>query len=179
MALTYEPIASVTTSTLVSQITISGISQAYTDLRCVFNGQCNTSNSDFGYRLNGSSSSLYAQQMMWVNDSGSPTFNGAGYFGPASLIYVTALSGTGNLRQTYRSIQTLDVMNYSNTSTFKTSLLTHMVVQFGTNLGAVSRQTATFWSPSQAAINSVQFYTVSAVDFQIGSNFTIYGIKRA
>jgi hypothetical protein len=176
MALTYEPIASVTTSTLVTSINISGISQAYTDLRCVFNGQCNTAGSDFGYLLNGATGAQYAQQMVWQNDSGSPSYNGAGYFG-GNQIYVTALSGTGNLRQTYRSVQTLDVMNYSQTSTSKSSLLTHMVVQFGSNLGAISRQTA-IWNQTPA-ITSVTFYTISSVDLQIGSNFTIYGIKRA
>jgi hypothetical protein len=176
MALTYEPIASVTTSSLVTEITISGIPSTYTDLRCVFNGQCNTTGSDFGYRVNGATAANYAQQMVWANDGGSPAYNGAGYFSGAQ-IYVTALSGTGNLRQTYRSVQTLDIMNYSQTSTSKGMLLTHQVVQFGSNLGAITRQTA-LWNQTPA-ISSVQFYTISSVDLQIGSNFTIYGIKRA
>jgi anti-sigma-K factor RskA len=63
-------------------------------------------------------------------------------------------------------------MNYSNTTTYKTTLS-----RFASTLYQVWTH-AGLWR-NTAAINSIKVYTTAGANFNTGSTFTLYGIKAA
>ena len=171
MASTYTPIASTTLSSTASSVTFSSISGSYTDLILVVvpaqgsptgsspllqvgNGSVDTG-SNYSYtslRGNGTS----ATSIRDVNLSNIPE-------------PLTGLSSTlGEYMITY------NLMNYSNTTTYKT-----IIFRAGSLNSSYPGTVATvgLWR-STSAINTIKFY-VSGTAMSIGSTFTLYGITAA
>ena len=164
MPATYEPIATTTVSGgSTSSITFSSIPSTYTDLVLVFNGSM-TGGSNGAIRFNGDTGSNYSATVLY----GTGSANGSVRDVNVGLIIVNFATATGD-----RNISRMMVMNYSNTTTNKTTLFrrddTHNAVVAGVGL----------WR-STAAINSIEFVqTVGASYFTAGSTLTLYGIKAA
>jgi hypothetical protein len=68
----------------------------------------------------------------------------------------------------------IDVMNYSNTTTFKTMLCSTRVAEGDGTYSGVE-DLVTLWR-STSAINTISIFTDIADTFQAGTTFTIYGI---
>jgi hypothetical protein len=162
MALTYTPIATQTVSgTSTSTITFSSIPATYTDLVIVFNGGVTTGSINLLMRYNGDTASNYSNRDVTgdgsaasshgTSNSGSILCN---YFG-----YLTADQNTNIL---------INVMNYSNATTYKTNLTR------SNNTGNGTAATVGMWR-NTAAINSIALLT-SANNFSNGSTFSLYGI---
>jgi hypothetical protein len=66
----------------------------------------------------------------------------------------------------------IDIMNYSNTTTYKTAL--HRF----NDANAIVFAIVGLWR-NTAAINQVRVFSTNAVNFAVGSTFTLYGIKAA
>ena len=165
MASTYTPIATQTLGSAASSVTFSSIAGTYTDLRFVIVAGQTPLNYNFRYRFNSDSSAVYSYN--YVLGNGTSAIAGISNTNQTGLAISGDLGGSA-----LSSIIKIDVMNYSNTSTFKTTLLRFDSIQ-------KSRATATvgLWR-STSAITSVTF-DLDTDTFVAGSTFTLYGIKAA
>ena len=155
MPATYEPIATNTLSSTQTTVTFSSIPSTYTDLVYVIAGTSNTL-STIDVQFNSDTATNYSRTRL----SGDGT--------TATSARSTSVSAipTG-LIDTTQSVTIINIMNYSNTTTYKTIIARGNAAasQVATNVG--------LWR-STAAISSVTF---SGLTFQIGTTFTLYGIK--
>jgi hypothetical protein len=162
MPKTYEAIATYTASGTPSSYTFSSIPATYTDLVIVLNLTSTGDNAGgFQWRYNGDTGSNYS--WTYFGGNGSSAFSGRN----SSQTYIdTAMGTAGN-----PNVHILQINNYSNTTTNKTSIVrtSSSTTEVGGNVG--------LWR-STAAINSITF-TKATNTFVNGSTFTIYGIKAA
>jgi hypothetical protein len=165
MAITYEPIATQILGSAAATVTFSSISGTYTDLLLVISTAATTGNPNIVLQFNSDTSTLYAVSSM----SGNGTAASASISSTQSSIKINQLAtldGTlGN------SVHTVNVMNYSNTSIFKTILSR-------SNRAAVGTDAAVGIYRSTSAITAIDIKTSSST-FITGSTFTLYGIKAA
>lgn len=167
MAITYVPIATQTLATAQTSVSFSSIPQTYTDLRLVMQ----TKNTLGVY-------------LVYLYD---PNFSAGIYSGTYLLTSGTAATGGRYNADNYIlpdkpygststgwSSYTVDFMNYSNTSVYKTAL---------------SRASISDGANAQVYLNGGLIRTTSAItglttimgggNFAAGSTFALYGIKAA
>ena len=169
-AQTYEPIQTTTlANSTTSTVTLGSIPSTYTDLRIVVsNYKSVTANQTLGMRFNSLTSFSYT----YLNGNGSAASSGRASSAGAINAGFTAGSST-----TVPIMATIDIMNYANTTTFKTALIRYSCERNGS--GEVD--VVVGLSQNTAAINSVNF-TMNGDPtsyFTSGTVFTIYGIKAA
>ena len=158
----YEVIATTTVGTATSAVNFSSISQAYTDLVAVVKAQ--DSNSYLLVRFNSDSSSLYSRTYMSGNGTSASSARGS-----SETQAYTSADTSANLT----NIGLLNIMNYSNTTTFKT-----FIGRESQPSGASQATVGLYRSTS--AITTVSFLSPSATaTIAVGSVFTLYGIKAA
>jgi hypothetical protein len=167
MPRTYEPIATTTLGSTANNVNFASISQAYTDLVIVTNFQPNTLSPFRLYVGNGSidTGNNYSNTQL-KGDGTSASSNRASNQGYWNAGYVGSAA---------RCMHTISIMNYTNTTTFKTALLAFSTAVADSE--AVIR-TAALWR-STSAINTIEFRTNAGELFAVGSTFTLYGIKAA
>jgi hypothetical protein len=166
MTATYEKIATTTVGTDTNSVTFSSIPATYTDLVLVM--QIKSSSSDtIRFRFNSDSGSNYSTTRLSgtgssaVSDreNNSTITAGSNYGWPTST-----LGATTHITQ---------IMNYSNTTTYKTLLTRANQASNGVDA------CVGLWR-STAAINAVSIATAAyggSSSVQTGSIFTLYGIK--
>ena len=164
MPSTYTPIATTTVSgSTTNQVDFTSISGSYTDLRLVVNGFTVTSTDNLLLRINSDTGSNYSQTQVY----GDGTSAGSTRTTNRSSIYFTAW---GNISTTPH-LWTTDLLNYSNTTTYKS-----MLFREADNQNATGASVALWRSTS--AINQVQISCTNAGrTFNVGSTFTLYGIE--
>lgn len=165
---TYEPIATTTLSSNQNDITFSSIPATYTDLVIVFTGTSTTTGSSTNglrCRLNSDTGSNYSQTTISGNGSSASS---------ARISSTTFFEGEiGQTSNTSPSINIFEIMNYANTTTYKTILIR-------TNIANNVVQAHLVLYRSTSAITSI---TISR-DFgtnqlKSGSTATLYGISAA
>ena len=164
---TYTPIATTTLGSNANSLTFSSISGSYTDLAIVFGN------------LGGSSAqTIYVQPNSDTGTNYSWTvINGEGTT-PQSIRATTTSSGLvlggsiGGLPAGTNAMGTMSIQNYSNTTTFKTSLSRY-------SAGSVETQAAVALWRSTSAITSLKIYATSSANILAGATFTLYGITAA
>ena len=166
MATTYEPIATTTLGSAAAFVTFSSISGAYTDLRIVMNTATNVSAYPF-LRFNSDTGSNYSLTELLGNGSSASSTRGSSM----SLIQTNNVNTTTAID----TMMTWDIMNYSNSTTYKTVLLRASAAGNGTNA------VVGLWRDTDA-ITSIYIGCINSGvdrDFLTGSTFTLYGIKAA
>ena len=158
MASTYTPIATQTLGSATASVTFSSISGTYTDLLIVFNGTSTAGNSIYT-RYNSDTANNYSFTYLY----GNGTTASSGRTATTGNVYVCDVA-------TSQTMATINVMNYSNTTTYKTSL------NRGGPASTSTDASVGLWR-NTSAITSVEVYTNST--FTTGSTFTLYGIKAA
>jgi hypothetical protein len=164
---TYEPIATQTLGSAAASVTFSSISGAYTDLVLVANYIPTTQGNTIRLTFNSDSATNYSKTYVgaWTgNFTGSTRFSNYSYL--FNLWQIGGVLGP--------NIVTFNIMNYSNTTTFKTCLLRASTVSSPDS--EVSAEVG-LWR-STAAINTI-LLTSSSTTFAIGSTFSLYGIKSS
>jgi hypothetical protein len=159
MPATYEPIATTTLGSAQASYTFSSIPATYTDLVVVFNGAVTTGAVSVGLNFNGDTGTNYSMTYLY----GSGTAASSGRTSSSANIYTMDLS-------TSNATLICQVQNYSNTTTYKTSL------QRGNAASNAVTATVGLWR-NTAAISSLTLSNANT--FIIGSTFTLYGIKAA
>lgn len=158
---TYTQIATTTLGSAQSSVTFSSISGSYTDLILV--GSLNTSAAlDYWYRLNGDTGTNHSNTRLIGNGSTASSSRGTN----SDRTYINAVGSTTGQHQFI-----IHLLNYSNTTTYKTQL-----VRFD-NAGQESNARVGLWR-STSAITTILIQTDSST-FTSGSTFTLYGIKAA
>jgi hypothetical protein len=162
---TYVALATQTLGTATNTLTfsLSGIS-GYTDLRVVIDAAVTSSADNVCFRYNSDTGSNYSRTGMAGNGSSAlsarssnVTFNEIDYYG-----YL----------ETTRSVIYADIMNYSNSTTFKT------VLGRSSNAANGTGATVGLWR-NTAAITSLTIFTKASINFAVGSTFSLYGIANA
>jgi hypothetical protein len=160
MAATYTPIASITLGTAASSVTFSSIPQTYTDLVLI----SNPINSGI------TAVNIYFNSDTGTNYSCTRIFGGGGAASSDRFSNTaSSLGGWGTNANTFPYVFISHIMNYSNTTTFKT-MLTRPSEMNAAYVGLIS----TLWR-STAAITSVSF--TGNLNFSVGSTFNLYGIQ--
>ena len=160
---TYTLIASQTLASAASSVTFSDIPQTYTDLIIpVVIGNSANGTRDLQWKFNGDSGSNYSG--IALEGNGGTASSGR----DTSFTYLRANGSANNTPSTPTIIH---LMDYSNSTTYKTML---------------SRSNSTTWVMitkahlwrSTAAITSIVF-TCESSNFVAGSTFKLYGIEAA
>jgi hypothetical protein len=157
---TYTPIATTTLGSAVATVTFSSISGSYTDLVIVFNGSITTGFDAIGLRFNGDTASNYSRTFLAGNGSTASS----GRDSNATSIQIGIMG-------TERSNSIFQIMNYSNSTTFKTAIARGNAASNATRAGVG------LWR-NTAAITEVSL-TAGSSTFISGSTFTLYGIASA
>jgi hypothetical protein len=167
MPSTYTPIATTTLGSDTSTITFSSIPSTYTDLILVCNNiqsdVAGSSINDGRFRFNGDTGTNYSQTRI----SGDGSTATSARLSNENILYVGVIPQASN---TVKALNILHIMNYSNTTTFKTVLCRG-------NGGGFVRANVGLWR-STAAINEVSIIYPSQL-YKAGSTFTLYGIAAA
>jgi len=161
MTATYEPTGTPQTvsGSSTSTITFSSISQAYTDLILVMNAQP-SSNVDIFVRFNSDTASNYSYTVLQGNGSTAASSR------VANSTSLGIVSGDPSGRFcTYIT----NIFNYSNATTFKTTITR---TNTSDRVGVIGG----LWRATPAAITAVQVRIDSGY-FIAGSTFALYGIK--
>lgn len=161
---TYTPIATTTLGSAAASYTFSSIPSTYTDLVLVTSA-AGTAGADMRLQFNSDTATNYSRT--YLSGNGTSAFSGratatasAGITAYGTL--TATLGGTNNIAQ---------IMNYSNSTTYKT------VLARSNDAGAGTDAIVSMWR-STAAITSINI-SVSTGTFSTGSTFTLYGIAAA
>jgi hypothetical protein len=157
---TYTPIATTTLSSTASSVTFSSISGAYTDLILVANlKKASGVISNLALTINSDTGSNYSYTRL-IGDGTTASSARASSVTDCNGGYITTNWAT----------TIINFMNYSNTTTYKTSLVR-------TNNDRVAA-VVNLWR-STAAITTIKLEEVVTGDIVTGSTFTLYGISCA
>jgi hypothetical protein len=165
MASTYEPIATQTLGSSAASVTFSSISGSYTDLIIISQTGSGAPANGVYIRFNGDTSSIYSTTDLWGDGSSAAS----GRTSNQSLMRILG-RGTGASNDLSNN-SIAQIMNYSNTTTYKTMLVRANSPAYG--VGA----TVGLWRSTSA----VTAFTITAEGGNLpsGSSFTLYGIKSA
>lgn len=169
MPVTYDKIATQTVTTATSTITFNSITSAYTDLIVVTHGTATSNGLSVRLQFNGDTTTNYSRTTL----SGYSSAAGSTRFTNASSIGSNWQVGGGTDGPSPVIFQ---ILNYTNTTTFKTVLLRGNFYPYGGNSEVTAE--VGLWRKTPEAINSITV-TSSPGNFAVGSTFTIYGIKAA
>jgi len=172
---TYTPIYSQTLSAATASITFSNIPTTFTDLVLVMSAATTHTLATFPYmRFNGDSTTNYSGTELYGTGSAASSIRDTSRSRGWIAFDVSISNTVGD------AISTVNVMNYSNVTTYKTWL-----ARYGRAGSTLDYQgTAGFvglWR-STAAITSLEFRNSRGdvdYNFASGSTFTLYGIKAA
>jgi hypothetical protein len=167
MPATYEPIATTTLGSNQTTITFSSIPSTYTDLVVVSNMGTTTASYPF-IRFNGDTGSNYSVTSLSGNGSSAVSARESG----GNKIW---LSYDFELPTALTSNFIVNIQNYSNSTTFKTTV--SRVNNAANGTGAI----VGLWR-NTSAITSFTLNMLKlgvSYDFTTGSTFTLYGIKAA
>lgn len=172
MAITYEPIATQTLGSAAASVTFSSIPSTYTDLVIVISGKSTRAGGqDIPIvRFNSDTSTNYsttnldggnsvATSTRWSNET-------SGFLG---FINDSLATASGNL--------IFNIMNYANTTTYKTVLSRYNHTSTNVTYGRTGSNVC-LWRKTPEAISTVAISCYYA-NWDTGSTFSIYGIKSA
>ena len=160
---TYTPIATTTLGSAAASYTFSSIPSTYTDLIVTVTAINATGVSVLGIRFNSDSASNYS----WTRLYGD---------GTSAVSDRSTSQIQGNIGATSNTTQTINIaqiMNYANTTIYKT------VIARGNNAAGATSAIVSLWKATPAAINSLTVVDVNGYNFSVGSTFTLYGIASA
>jgi hypothetical protein len=157
---TYEAIATQTLGSAAASVTFSSIPQTYTDLMLIIIGNAGGSTSA-SMRFNSDTGTNYSNTYAQGDGSGVGNFRD---------VNVTSNWAGSFYNTTTPSTAKHSIMNYANTTTFKSSIIR---ADYGIGFTVIAAQ---LWR-NTAAITSITLAT--GANFSTGATFSLYGIKAA
>jgi hypothetical protein len=145
-----------------STVTFSSIPQGYTDLVIVAVPIAGSGGADLSIRFNSDSGSNYSHTILWGTGSSA----GSNRYSNQTYILCDYYGSVGSNPST----RFINVMNYSNTTTYKT------VLARAGNAGSGTDAIVGTWR-NTAAITTIDIF--QGPTFGVGSTFTLYGIAAA
>ena len=162
---TYTPLATTTLGSAAASVTFSSISGAYTDLVLIVNFGTTAAGEVTGLQLNTDTGSNYSMTSIYGNGTGVVTYRRSN---DTAMNYGNWVGSTTTLNG---SNGIYEIMNYSNTTTYKTA------IGRSNDASAQTEFTVGLWR-NTAAVTSVTFF-VTITTLKAGSTFTLYGIASA
>lgn len=161
MAATYEPIATTTLLSTALGYTFSSIPNTYTDLVLIVQGSTVVSAGDsITLQFNDDTTSNYSTTGLYGTGSSAASYRESNTF-----------TQTGRISTT-QSTSIINIMNYTNGSTYKT------VLARGNAPDSLVITQVSLWRKTEA-ITKIKIANQNNVVFSIGTTFTLYGIKAA
>jgi hypothetical protein len=164
MPTTYEPIATTTLSSTATTVSFTSIPGTYTDLVLVTSIKAATTNTNQWMRLNSNSGTNYSSTNVYGTGTSALSTRQSDQDKINSVL-------SGFLTTTENSPGIYNIMNYSNTTTFKT------IISRFNNSGVVAQAEVSLYR-STSAITSIEIFTTPD-SFAVGSTLTLYGILKA
>jgi len=165
------PIATATPSS--ASVTFSNIPQGYQDLFIVINGRSTKSGStdvlDIQLNGDGGSGALYSHTRLYGDGSSASSARGSNngaYYTDYYFVGNTATSGIFNSTE-------IHILNYANTSTYKTMLVRAADDQNGSGATTLS---VGLWRNTNA-ISSIFLFPDNSSAFVAGTRISIYGVR--
>ena len=167
---TYIALDKVTVGTATPSITFTGISGAYTDLVVVASAKSSlTTTTQVQLTFNSDTTTNYS----WTRLLGDGSAASSARASTQSYVEVGYIAG--NTGSPSPDLFTLNIQNYSNTTTFKTFLS-----RWG-SMNAANQYVAAvvgLWRKTPEAITSLTL-TANSANFAVGSTFSLYGIAAS
>lgn len=164
---TYVAIDTRTLTSATNTVTFTSIPQTYTDLVLVVTPASSVANLQASIRFNNDTAGNYSATEMAGNGSSATSFR---YTSQPQM----SLSPSVALHTTLGQGQyIISIMNYTNTTTFKTVLC--RTGALGSTFPGTAA-TVGLWRKTPEAINRIDVLDVAG-NFVIGSTFTLYGIR--
>jgi hypothetical protein len=160
MTATYDKIDKATASGSQNVITFTSIPSTYTDLVLIFNGST-VSQAGIALTFNNDTASNYSITRLLGSGSAASSDRSSNQ---SSIGLGVSTSTTATITET------VQIFNYSNTTTFKTILVRW------NNASSFVAAIAGLWRKTPEAINRLDL-TCTTGNFTSGSTFTLYGIK--
>jgi hypothetical protein len=158
---TYVALDKVTVGTATTSVTISGIPATYTDLVAVIQSTTSSPAPSTSLQFNGDTTSNYSHT--YLTGDGSSASSSRNSTDRALIAYNGTVGANPNT-------VIVNIMNYANTTTFKTFLSRASNATYGTDA------VVGMWRKTPEAINSITFLT-GTTGFAAGSTFSLYGIQ--
>lgn len=162
---TYTPLSTTTLGSAQSSFTFSSISGSYTDLVIVASKITSGSAQGQMYFNGDNSSGLYSATYLAGNGSAASSSRSSGQ-NQFTMENVTLSTASDWVQFN------INIMNYSNSTTYKTFLSRTTAAGYGTEARVG------LWR-NTAAITSVTLLPANGLNFASGSTFTLYGIAAA
>lgn len=157
---TYEPIATTTLGSAAADVTFTSIPGTYTDLIIAGNG---IKSGDHGINVQFNSDTGSNYSFTYLYGDGSSAVSGR---------ESNKSFASGGRLATNGAVSLFYIMNYANTTTYKTML------SKGSNAGALTIAVVSLWR-STSAITTIKINPGDLGNFATGSTFTLYGIAAA
>ena len=170
--LTYEPIATTTLGSAASEVTITSISASYTDLVLVSNVKITTSGFGLVMQFNSDTAGRYSLTDLY----GDGTTAGSGRASNVAYITLTYNVGIPTAASTFSTVIT-NIMNYSNSTTYKTVLSRNS--NGSTSNGPGTEAIVGLWRDTPAIHTVTVKQQSGSNNLDTGSTFTLYGITKA
>lgn len=162
---TLTPIATNTLTAAAASVTFSNLPQTYTDLVLVVNPLSAIAD-NVALQFNGDTGTNYSTSILWGNGSAAGSTRQSNTANPYMSYYASTNTTQSNV--------IIQIMNYTNSTTNKTSLSRANNVATGCGTDAITM----LWR-NTAAITSIVVKQVGGNNFSTGSTFNLYGVKAA
>jgi hypothetical protein len=161
---TYVPIATQTLASAVASVSFTSIAGTYTDLVLVMQAKNSVGTSNVRLQFNSDTATNYSST--FLDGDGTSAFSSR-----TTSTAFAYLDNYGQIQNNFNSSIIVNIMNYSNATTYKTILA--RANNAATGVDAI----VSLWR-STAAITSITL-TQGGNNYDIDSTFTLYGIKGA
>ena len=168
MASTYTPIESKVLVSTATDVTFTSISTTYTDLILVCSIQMNGAQANVFTQVGNGTIDTGANYSYTIISGNGSTATSVRDSNDTRGFFST---NTSYPQTTNRNMTVMNFQNYSNTATYKTVLIRSGNSAIGTDAEVG------LWR-STSAINRIKVYPTNNA-FEVGSTFTLYGIKAA
>lgn len=172
MTATYEKVASSTLGSSQSSVTFSSITNTYTDLVLIISAQVSLA-SAFNMRVNGDTGSNYSNTLLYTDGlSSTGSVRGTNQ----TQIDYSTTNGIGLSTSSVYTPIFVNIMNYANTTTYKTFIGRNRTTSGGYLGNGDITECVSLWRNTNA-ITSITVFPSNSGNWTTGSKFTIYGIK--
>ena len=168
---TYTPIATTTLGSAAPSVTFSSIAGTYTDLIIIASIKADsTTIATPALRFNGDTASNYSATWLYGNGSTASSSRGS------NATYLYTGDYVAGVESTNFATFISHIMNYANTTTYKTVLSRNNQVN---SSDGETGATVGLWRKTPEAITTILYTSTNGANYAVGSTFTLYGIAAA
>lgn len=162
---TYVALDKKTTTGSVASVEFTSIPQGYTDLVLVMEYSLSVANDSVFMRFNSDTASNYSNTVITGNGTTAASYRDSSSSNGIRISATNSAQGSGT-----RQTNIVHIMNYANTTTYKT------VLDRYSSVGGTEAYVG-LWRKTPEAINTITLRFAASANFETGSTFSLYAIK--